>query len=92
MNESPVTPINQPNLWARALFMILMALAYHVTGTVIFIVTIIQFVMMLLTDKPNDRLVSLGRSLGNYLRQIVNFLTFVTEEKPFPFSDWPSGD
>jgi hypothetical protein len=91
MNENSDTPTNKRNLLVRGLFMLLIALAYHVSGTVMFIVTVIQFVMMLLNDKPNARLVSFGRSLGRYLQQIVNFLTFVTEEMPFPFSDWPAG-
>jgi len=34
-------------------------------------------------------LVSFGRSLALYLQQIANFLTFTTEEVPFPFKDWP---
>ena len=92
MNEISETPANKHNIWIRGLFMLLMALVYHVSGTVIFFVTVIQFVMMLLADKPNVRLVSFGRSMGRYLQQVVNFLTFVTEEMPFPFNDWPTGD
>ena len=92
MNDTPDIPINRRNIWIRGLFMLLMALAYHVFGTVVFIVTVIQFVMMLLNDKPNTRLVAFGRSLGRYLQQIVNFLTFATEEIPFPFNDWPAGE
>jgi hypothetical protein len=92
MNENFGTPINKHNIWIRGLFMLLMALAYHVSGTVMFIVAVIQFVMMLLADKPNARLVSFGRSMGRYLQQIVNFLTFATEDMPFPFNDWPTGD
>lgn len=79
-------------IWVRGFFMLLMCLVYQVTGTVMFIVTIIQFVLALLSDAPNDRLVSFGRNLGKYLQQIVNFLTFASEEIPFPFSDWPSED
>lgn len=30
--------------------------------------------------------------MGSYLRQIVDYLTFATEEMPFPFSEWPAGD
>ena len=93
MNENPDnqqdTKANRRNLWTRAIFMLLMVLALHVTGTVLLIVMIIQFVMKLLIDAPNPRLISFGSSLGCYLQQIVEFLTFATEEKPFPFSDWP---
>lgn len=91
MKKTTIEPADKPNLLIRALFMVMMGLAYYVAGTVILIVMVIQFVMVLLTDEPNDRLVPLGRSLGSYLQQIVAFLTFATEEKAFPFSDWPSG-
>jgi hypothetical protein len=30
-----------------------------------------------------------GKSLGIYLKQIAEFLSYASEEKPFPFSDWP---
>jgi hypothetical protein len=53
---------------------------------------VIQFMMMLLAGKTNERLASFGSSLGCYLQQIVCFLTFATETKPFPFSDWPAAD
>ena len=79
-------------IWMRGFFMLLMALAYQLTGTVMFIVTVIQVVFVLINDAPNDRLVSFGRNMARYLQQIVNFLTFAAEEIPFPFSDWPSGD
>ena len=90
MNENSVTPTDKRNIWIRGLFMLLMFLALHVCGTVLSIVTVIQFVMVLLNDTPNTRLVSFGRSLGRYLQQIADFQTFATEEMPFPFNDWPA--
>lgn len=92
MTENSDAPGSKRNIWMRGLYMLLMALAFHVCVTVLGVVTIIQFVMALLSDAPNNRLVSFGRSMGNYLRQIVNFLTFATEEIPFPFSEWPAGE
>lgn len=89
MSESTDTT-SKRKIWVRGFFMLLMALIYQLTGTVMFIVTILQFVLVLLNDTPNDRLVSLGRNLARYLQQIVSFLTFAAEEIPFPFSDWPS--
>jgi hypothetical protein len=92
MNENTATPSSQRNIWMRGLFMLLMGFAFQVSGTVLCIVTVLQFVMMLLGGTANARLTSFGRSLGRYLRQIADFLTFASEELPFPFSDWPSGD
>jgi hypothetical protein len=90
MNEETVSPENKRNIWIRGLFMLLMFLAFNVGATVLCIVAFIQFVMMLLSDNPNERLVIFGRSLGRYLQQIADFQTFATEEMPFPFKDWPS--
>lgn len=92
MTENSDAPGNKRNIWIRGLFMLLMALAFHVCATVLGFVVIIQFVMTLLNDAPNARLVSFGRSMGSYLRQIADFLTFATEEMPFPFSEWPASE
>lgn len=92
MTENPEASTNKRNIWIRGLFMLLMGLAYHVAGTVLFVVALIQFLIMLMNDQPNARLVSFGRSLGRYFQQIVNFVCFSTEEVPFPFSEWPASD
>ena len=92
MNENSVVPTNNRNIWKRGLFMLLMALACHVSVTVLFIISLIQFVIKLLNDAPNERLASFGRSLGRYFQQIVGFMTFATEDIPFPFNDWPTDD
>ncbi len=81
---------NRRNLWVRGLFMLLIGFAFQLCGTILCIVTFIQFVIVLVSNAPNVRLVSFGRSPGSYLRQIVSFLTFATDEIPFPFSDWPA--
>jgi hypothetical protein len=57
---------------------------------VLFVVVVLQFTFVLLGSAPNARLLAFGRSLGSYVQQVVNYQTFNTEEKPFPFSDWPS--
>jgi uncharacterized protein YggT (Ycf19 family) len=92
MNETSEVPVNKRNIWMRGLFMLLMAMVLHVSGTVLFIISFIQFVIMLLNDAPNERLVKFGRSLARYVQQVVNFLAFATEEMPFPFNDWPTNE
>lgn len=92
MNDISDASGNKRNIWLRGLWMLLMLLVLHVCGTVLLIVAVIQFVVVLLNEAPNIRLVSFGRNLGSYFRQIVNFLTFATEEIPFPFSEWPAGE
>ena len=90
MDPHPVETTARRNLLVRGLLMILMAVAYHVTGMLLFVVAVVQFAFALIGASPNPYLLSFGRSLGSYYQQNVNFLTFVTEEMPFPFKEWPS--
>jgi hypothetical protein len=78
------------NIWLRGVFMILFGLLYSLAGTVLLVMAVLQFIFVLTGSAPNTRLLTFGRNLGSYVQQIVHFQTFNTEEKPFPFSDWPT--
>jgi len=89
MTDPSATADGKRKIWLRGLFMILMAIAFQISGTLLAVGAIIQFVLAL-TDTPNVRLVAFGQSLGSYLSQIASFVSFATEDVPFPFSAWPS--
>ena len=74
----------------RALFMLLFAVIWGVAEMVLGAVAIIQLVLLLVSKQANAQLLKFGRSLSEYLYQIARFQTFASEEKPFPFSDWPA--
>ncbi len=90
MSDNAFSPASRRNTWIRGLYMVLMGLVFHLSVTVMFVIAILQFILALVGGAPNDRLVAFGRNLGIYLRQIALFLTFASEELPFPFSDWPA--
>lgn len=92
MSQESVVTSNERNIIIRGLYMLLMAVAWQISGTVLLVVSVIQFLVALFTGTPLPRLAGFGRSLGAYTRQVVNFLTFSTEEVPFPFSDWPPSE
>ena len=79
-------------LWVRLLLMILLAAAFQLAASVLLFVAVLQLVLAAATSAPNARLQDLGRSLGRYLAQIADFESFGSEELPFPFSAWPSGN
>jgi hypothetical protein len=47
---------------------------------------------VLFTGGANEPVLRFGRNLGAYIRQVLEFQTFNTELRPFPFSDWPDLD
>jgi hypothetical protein len=76
--------------WMRLLFMIVVAVFYAVTRLVLIVVVVVQFLHVLLTGEPNSRLKDFGLSLAAYIYSIVEYLTFNTEVRPFPFdAEWP---
>lgn len=76
--------------WVRLLFMILFGFIWPILHAVLAVVVGLQFLIVLVSGAPNERLVTFGHELGIYYHDIVVFLTFKTEAKPFPFSDWRS--
>ena len=77
--------------WKRLLYMILFGIAFQVSEVVVFAVVVVQFLFKLLGGEPNARLAAFGRDLGIYFQQVISFLTFDSEDMPFPLAPWPDG-
>lgn len=75
--------------WLRGLYMLVFIACGWVAVGLAVIVTIFQFLLVLFTDNSNENLSKFGKSLSSYFYQLVQYLTYNTEEKPFPFSAWP---
>ena len=77
--------------WLRLLFMVLFVALWSITRLVVFAVIILQVLFLLFSGKRNERLAGFGASLAIYSYELVAYLTFASEDQPFPFSDWPDG-
>ena len=75
--------------WLRLVFMLLFAVILYISKIVLFAVAILQFLSTLFTGDRNERLTDFGEKLGRFIYQVVRFLTFNTDDMPFPFADWP---
>ncbi len=76
----------------RLLFVILFAFIYSAAEVVLGVVVVIQFGFVLITRNRNQKLLNFGATLSKFIYQILQFVTFNTEHKPFPFADWPAPD
>ena len=84
--------VKSRSTWLRLVFMIVVGLLFEVTRIVIAVVVILQFLHVLFAGETNPRLKDFGNSLASYTQQMVSYLTFNTEVRPFPFdAGWPSG-
>lgn len=77
--------------WLRLLFMVLFFALWSITRLVVLAVVILQILFLLFSGGRNERLAGFGESLAVYSYELVAYLTFASEEQPFPFNDWPDG-
>lgn len=79
--------------WFRLVYMLLFAFALQLASLVMWGVVVIQFLFALITGSDNEALRRFGSTLSTYIYSALRFLTYNSEEKPFPFADWPeAGD
>ncbi len=83
--------VKSRSTWLRFLFMLVFCVLVGVASLVGTVVVVLGFLWVLFTGEPNRRLVNAGQSIAMYVYEIVRYLTFNTDIRPFPFdADWPS--
>ena len=76
--------------WIRLAYMVLFAVLVMAARLVVSIVVVVQFALVLVFGKDNENLRNLGQGLGKWVYQAIMFLTFNSDDKPFPFDEWPT--
>ncbi|MFQ5470255.1 MAG: DUF4389 domain-containing protein [Gammaproteobacteria bacterium] len=90
MNEELSQRIKARDTWEKGLHILLFAVIYSVAEIIIGFVVLFQFVSTLFTGSRNEQLLSFGRNLSQYVYQIMLFVTYNSDEKPYPFAPWPN--
>jgi hypothetical protein len=89
MNEDTKSNFLNADTWIRLLYMILFALLLVLARMVILAVALLQFLLVLLSGNTNPQLLSLGQGTAKWAYQAFLFLTYNSDDKPYPFADWP---
>jgi len=81
------------DVWIRGLFILVFGVLFYFLFWIILLLVLFQFVTKVITSKLNEQLMQFSNGLTQYAFQILNYMTFQSEERPFPFSPWPgTGD
>ncbi len=78
--------------WLRLLHFILFAVVFYIGSIVLFWITLFQFLHALISSKPNKQVQNFGSSLSKYFHEMIAYFTYVSDKRPFPFSDWPKAE
>ena len=92
MSTETKTNLQSKSIWVRVLYMLLFVLAYSVSEFVLCITVVIQVIIKLVTGSLNENLKTFGKQISLYIYDVLQFLTFNSEDKPFPFDEWPTAE
>ena len=81
---------NCEGLILRIVWIALFVLVWQVAELVLLAVVVVQLAYRIFTGRPNVDAMNFGDSLSQYLAQIGRFGSFHSDEKPWPFADWPT--
>ncbi|VAW36791.1 hypothetical protein MNBD_GAMMA01-637 [hydrothermal vent metagenome] len=78
-----------PEIFSRIFYTILFAIIGWLSLWVFTFVVLIQFGFLLITGQVNSNLKGFNKEVGLFLFDLIKYLSFQTNDKPFPFRDWP---
>lgn len=76
-------------IWERALLLLVLGFGFGLAQSLLFVLAMTQFLWMLIGRERNRFLADFGRSLGLWMAETAWFLSADTDEKPFPWREWP---
>jgi hypothetical protein len=79
--------IKSRSTWLRLLFMLAFCAIGSVATAVLSLAVVLGFLWVLFTGETNRQLQQAGQVIAAYLYEIVRYLTFNTDAKPFPFGN-----
>ena len=85
-----VENLKRPSLWKRVFFTLGFALLFNIILVpLVLLMVLVQVAFSLFAGEKNRNLADLSEKLVAYLVEVLGFLLFTTEHKPFPFNDFP---
>jgi len=76
--------------WIRGLFILVFGIIFYFLYIIIGLIVIFQFITKVVSGGLNNNLLEFSAGMTRYVEQILRYITFHSEERPFPFSPWPA--
>ena len=77
--------IKSRSTWLRLLFIVAFYLIAGLVGMVGSLIVVLGFLWVLFTGETNRQLQQAGQFVAGYLYEIVRYVTYNTDDRPFPF-------
>jgi hypothetical protein len=92
MDDQLKNNLTSSESWIRILFMMVYAVVLYLVSLVFIVLVPVQTIFVLVSGDKNFKLLQLSNVLVQYVTQCLSFVNFNSDEKPYPFSDFPVSD
>lgn len=80
--------ISDSNTWLRILFVILYTFVYFLARYIVLLIVVINAISNLISGKSFESLNKFAKQLNVFIFQCMEYITFVSNVKPYPFTAW----
>ena len=84
--------VKDKDTWLRFAYLVVFGVAFYLSILLTFAASVFQFLAKLFSGSSFAGVASFGNNLASYQSQVTRFLTFASDEKPFPFAPFPTKD
>ena len=81
--------IKKPSIWVNFFLKVIYLIFLNFIIPFLGFITLLQLLFSLGSKKPNDNLISFSKKISIYIYQIINFITYSSDERPWPFNAFP---
>ncbi|MBV8977121.1 MAG: DUF4389 domain-containing protein [Alphaproteobacteria bacterium] len=82
-------PTHQPFPVVRLAYAFVFALVAWMALWLVFVLGVAQFAILAVSGRVNDELKGFTLGLVQYLWELLAFIVFIRDERPFPFAPFP---
>jgi hypothetical protein len=89
MQDEPQVAISRRQVAIRLLYTLLYAAIFEVVKTIVFLITLFEYFILLITLRHNEPARAFANKVATYGYRVMRYLTLNENQRPFPFSDFP---
>tara|TARA_A100001011_G_scaffold231584_2_gene239607 strand:+ start:2924 stop:3247 length:324 start_codon:yes stop_codon:yes gene_type:complete len=81
--------IKEPSIWVNFFLKIFYLVFLNFIVPFLGFITLLQLLFSIGSKKPNENLVTFSKKISSYIYQIINFITYSSDQRPWPFNSFP---
>ena len=82
--------VKDKDTWLRFVYLVLFGIVFYVSAFITFFASALQFFAKLFSGSSFEGISEFGDNLATWQAQVTRYLTFASDEKPFPFAPFPT--